>query len=353
MSINISSGASSVSELERLKTLHNGTKSPLTFSDAEFERRLGGLRRIMAEKGLDAVVLTSYHNIKYYSDYLFTYFGRSYALVVTPDDSVSVTANIDAGMPWRTSYGDNIVYTDWRRDNFYFGLQEALTRRGIKATRLGVEDDTLPVLLRDKLQAAFPDAALLDVSQAAMRQRMIKSAEEIEVIKHGARIGDLGGEAIKAAIREGITEYEVALIGTEAMVHEIARTFPDQEVRDTWVWFQSGINTDGAHNWATTRKLQRGDILSLNCFPMTSGYYTALERTLFLGEPDARSLELWNVNVEVHERGLELIKPGAVCKDIAAELNEIFVSHGLLANRTFGYGHSFGVLSHRARHPRP
>ena len=60
-----------------------------------------------------------------------------------------------------------------------------------------------------------------------MRQRMIKSAEEIEVIKHGARIGDLGGEAIKAPIREGITEYEVALIGTEAMVHEIARTFPD------------------------------------------------------------------------------------------------------------------------------
>jgi creatinase len=341
-----SPSATNVSELERLKTLHNGTKAPLTFTDAEFERRLGGLRTIMAEKNLDAVVLTSYHNIKYYSDYLFTYFGRSYALVVTADDSVSITANIDAGMPWRTSYGDNIVYTDWRRDNFYFGIQEALRRRGIKATRLGVEDDTLPVLLRDKLQAAFPDATLTDVSQAAMRQRMIKSAEEIEVIKHGARIGDLGGEAIKAAIREGITEYEVALIGTEAMVHEIARTFPDQEVRDTWVWFQSGINTDGAHNWATTRKLQQGDILSLNCFPMTSGYYTALERTLFLGEPDARSLELWNVNVEVHERGLELIKPGAVCKDIAAELNEIYISHGLLANRTFGYGHSFGVLSH-------
>ncbi|WP_287933107.1 M24 family metallopeptidase [Arthrobacter sp.] len=341
-----SPSATNVSELERLKTLHNGTKAPLTFTDAEFERRLGGLRTIMAEKNLDAVVLTSYHNIKYYSDYLFTYFGRSYALVVTADDSVSITANIDAGMPWRTSYGDNIVYTDWRRDNFYFGIQEALRRRGIKATRLGVEDDTLPVLLRDKLQAAFPDATLTDVSQAAMRQRMIKSAEEIEVIKHGARIGDLGGEAIKAAIREGITEYEVALIGTEAMVHEIARTFPDQEVRDTWVWFQSGINTDGAHNWATTRKLQQGDILSLNCFPMTSGYYTALERTLFLGEPDARSLELWNVNVEVHERGLELIKPGAVCKDIAAELNEIYISHNLLPNRTFGYGHSFGVLSH-------
>jgi creatinase len=346
MTTTASETATSVAELERLKVLNNGQKVSLTFSDAEFERRIAGLRRIMAEKELDAVVLTSYHSIKYYSDFLFTTFGRSYAMVVTKDDTVTVTANIDAGMPWRRSFGDNLVYTDWRRDNYIFAIQEVLRTRGINPRRLGVEDDSLPLDNRNKIQAAFSGATLVDVAQAAMRQRMIKSAEEIEVIKHGARIGDLGGEAIRNAITAGITEYEVALIGTEAMVHEIARTFPNSEIRDTWVWFQSGINTDGAHNWATTRKIQEHDILSLNCFPMTSGYYTALERTLFYGEPDARSLELWNINVEVHKRGLELIKPGAVCKDIAAELNEIYVGHGLLANRTFGYGHSFGVLSH-------
>jgi creatinase len=290
-----------VAKLERLKVLNNGEKVALTFSDTEFERRLAGLRSIMAEKDLDAVVLTSYHSIKYYSDFLFTYFGRSYAMVVTKEDTVTVTANIDAGMPWRRSYGENLVYTDWRRDNYIFGIQEVLRTRGINVRRLGVEDDSLPLDNRNKIQAAFSGATLVDVAQAAMRQRMIKSAEEIEVIKHGARIGDLGGEAIRNAITAGITEYEVALIGTEAMVHEIARTFPNSEIRDTWVWFQSGINTDGAHNWATTRKIQEHDILSLNCFPMTSGYYTALERTLFFGEPDARSLELWNINVEVHK----------------------------------------------------
>lgn len=338
--------ARDLAELERLKVLHNGEKLALTFSDAEFERRLAGLRDIMAEKQLDAVVLTSYQGIKYYSDFLFTYFGRSYALVVTADDQVSVTANIDAGMPWRRSYGENVVYTDWQRDNFQHGVAEVLRQRGVRPRRVGIETDTVSLDTHAKLQAALAGAELVDIAQAAMRQRMVKSAEEIAVITHGARIGDLGGEAIRAAIREGVSEYEVALIGTEAMVHEIARTFPDSEIRDTWVWFQSGINTDGAHNWATTRRLQRGDILSLNCFPMTSGYYTALERTLFLGQPDARSLELWNINVEVHRRGLELIKPGAVCKDIAHELNEIYIAHGLLPNRTFGYGHSFGVLSH-------
>ena len=38
-----------------------------------------------------------------------------------------------------------------------------------------------------------------------------------------------------------------------------------------WTWFQSGINTDGAHNPVTSRKLQKGDIISINCFPMISG----------------------------------------------------------------------------------
>ena len=90
----------------------------------------------------------------------------------------------------------------------------------------------------------------------------------------------------------------------------------------------------------------KGDILSLNCFPMIQGYYTALERTLFFDHCDEASLRYWEINVEVHERGLELIKPGARCCDIAAELNEIYRGHGVLEHRTFGYGHSFGVLSH-------
>ena len=155
--------ATSVADLERLKVLHNGSKAPLTFSDAEFERRLAGLRAIMTEKSLDAVVLTSYQGIKYYSDFLFTYFGRSYALVITPDDCVSVTANIDAGMPWRRSYGENIVYTDWRRDNFQFGVSEALRQRGITAKRVGVEFDTLSLDAHAKLQGVFEGAALVDV----------------------------------------------------------------------------------------------------------------------------------------------------------------------------------------------
>ena len=79
---------------------------------------------------------------------------------------------------------------------------------------------------------------------------------------------------------------------------------------------------------------------------MISGYYTALERTLFCKYASDRHLELWQANVKVHRCGLELIKPGVRCCDIALELNEIYKEYDLLQYRTFGYGHSFGVLSH-------
>jgi creatinase len=115
---------------------------------------------------------------------------------------------------------------------------------------------------------------------------------------------------------------------------------------DTWVWFQSGINTDGAHNPKTSRKLKSGDILSLNTFPMISGYYAALERTLFLNKVNDASLKAWEANITVHKKGLKLIKPGAKCSEICEELNDLFAQLGYLQYRTFGYGHSFGVLSH-------
>ncbi|MEL7089076.1 MAG: aminopeptidase P family N-terminal domain-containing protein, partial [Planctomycetota bacterium] len=79
---------------------HNGEKAALPFSNAEYESRLAGLRAALAEQGLDAAVLTSMHNIAYYSGFLYCAFGRPYACIVTQDRCVTVSANIDYGQPW-------------------------------------------------------------------------------------------------------------------------------------------------------------------------------------------------------------------------------------------------------------
>ena len=320
----------------------NGDKAPGTFTDAEYARRTGALRAAMNELELDAALFTSYQNIDYYADFLYCRFGRRYGLVVDGDSVTSVAAGIDGGQPWRRTRGASVTYTDWSRDNYFEALKPLL--RG--ARRVGIEFDEVDLDTHALLGRHFPNVEFVDVAPATMRLRMIKSNEEIAHIAEMARVADLGAAAVVDAIEVGVPEHEVALASTAAMVREIARTWPDAELLDTWTWFQSGINTDGAHNPVTGRKIERGDILSLNCFPMVAGYYVALERTLFAAEVDDASRRLWEINCAVHDRGEELLVPGARCGDVATELNALYAEHDLLQHRSFGYGHSFGVLCH-------
>ena len=327
----------------RTLTIDNGAPPAPTFSEREMNRRLQSVRAHMETHQFDAALFTSMHNINYFSDFIYTAFGRNYGCVVTPERLTTISANIDGGQPRRQTFGhDNLVYTDWHQDNFFHAVQQLLT----KTTTVGIEFDHMTVQNRTKLEDALPGVTFVDLGEATMGMRMVKSDEELALIREGARICDLGGETLVAAVGEGAREFEVALESTRAMVRAIADTFPHTELMDTWTWFQTGINTDGAHNPLTTRRVQKGDILSLNCFSMISGYYQALERTLFFNHCSDPHLALWQINCAVHQRGLELIRPGARCGEIAEELNQIYRQHDLLQYRTFGYGHSFGTLSH-------
>ena len=320
---------------------HQGQKQ-LPFADSEYETRLKILRQTMHETGVDACVLTSMHNVSYYSGFLYCSFGRPYAQVVTKTDTVTFSAGIDAAQPWRRCYGDNITYTDWQRHNYWRAI---LSVTGTGKT-IGFEGDHMSISQMHLLDSFLAPKEKIDIAPATMNQRMHKSPAELALIRAGAATADVGGYAIRDQIKCGAREIDIAMAGRDAMELEIAKRYPDAEYRDSWVWFQSGINTDGAHNPVTARALESGDILSLNTFPMISGYYTALERTLFVDTVDADSLAIWQANVDAHEYGMSLLKPGMSCAEVTQKINTFFEDRDLLKYRTFGYGHSFGVLSH-------
>ena len=329
--------------MESLIEIENGEPVAGTFSQGEMEGRLRQLREVMEKEGIDAALMTSYHNINYYSDFLYCSFGRRYGLVVTADKITLISGKIDGGQPWRRTFRhQNLVYTDWQRDNFFKAVQQLVKDGAV----IGIEQDHVSLETMTKLEAALPSSRFVDIAAPAMRLRMVKSDEEIAHITKMAAVADIGGAACREAIAPGVGEHEVALHSTQAMVRAIAKIWPEAELMDTWTWFQSGINTDGAHNPVTSKRVQAGDILSLNCFPMVAGYYVALERTLFYQFASDEHLRLWEINCKVHDEGKRLLVPGARCMDVANALNEIYAEHGLLERRTFGYGHSFGVLCH-------
>ena len=99
--------------------LKNGEKVKLPFSDKEYQNRVASLKKNnRIENKMDMAILTSMHNVAYYTGFIYCSFGRPYGCVVTQNKIVTISANIDASQPWRRSHCDNVIYTDWKRDNF-------------------------------------------------------------------------------------------------------------------------------------------------------------------------------------------------------------------------------------------
>ena len=91
--LNAYSTSDQSTDLPTFVNCRQGEKTGSIFSSQEMENRLKKLRQKMVENNIDVCIFTSYHNICYYSEFLFCKFGRPYALVVTLDDQTSVAAN--------------------------------------------------------------------------------------------------------------------------------------------------------------------------------------------------------------------------------------------------------------------
>ena len=106
--------------------IHNGEQAVLPFFDSEYEARLAVLRANLEAQDCSVAIFTSMHNIAYYCGFLYCAFGRPYALIVTAQTTVVISAGIDAGQPWRRCYGDCLTYSDWQRDNFWRAVHHVI-----------------------------------------------------------------------------------------------------------------------------------------------------------------------------------------------------------------------------------
>lgn len=320
---------------------HNGEKLLPPFSDQEMARRQDDVRRWMATHDVDAALFTSSQGIAYYSGWFYDGFGRKCGMVVSPTATTTISSVVDGGQPWRQGFHANISYTDWRRDNFFCALRQLTQRVG----RLAIELDHVTVKFLRQLEAALPGVEFVDIGQASMWMRAIKSAEELDVLRASARFAAGAAAAAVGLIAPGVAEFDVAITASAAMHRAIAATFPGGGMTGCDALFQSGIHTDGERNPATDKRIASGEVLSLTCAPMLFGYASTLRRTLFCEQVDDASLSIWQKNVTVHQRALALIRPGALCSDIARELSDLDRQYELLTYRSGGYGQAIGLQS--------
>ena len=320
---------------------HNGDKILQPFSDQEMARRQDDVRRWMDAHDVDAALFTSTHGIAYFSGWFCSNLVRKCGMVVSPTAATTISPAVAGGQPWRQGFHANISYTDWRRDNFFHALRQLTPRVG----RLAIELDHVTAKFLRQLEAALPGVDFVDIGQASMCMRAINSTEEHAVLRASARIAAQSATAALGLIAPGIAEFEVGIAAAAAMHRAIAATFPKTGMMGCDVRFQSGIHTDGAHNPVTDKRIEAGEVLSLTCVPMLFGYSSPFQRTLFCENADKASLCIWQKNLTVHRRALNLIRPGALCSDIARELSDLDRQCDLLKYRSGGYGQTIGLQS--------
>jgi creatinase len=322
-----------------------------TFSHSEMQNRLNCLTEVMEDADVEAIIATSFHNVLYYSDFWMTPFGRGhYAVMMKAGEGALIAPRIEFDRPANCSWFDDVrIYWDTKSplEGSVRLIAEAMADRGITSGRIGVEYEYLTVGFHRSLQEALPNCEFVDITLPVMEAQIIKSEEEVALMRGGAQVAVVGAEAFMSAIAVGVTEVEVARVAVAAMEDEMRIRFPDLEVQeDTFSWCQSGVDrTYVAHAPNTWRPIERNQLLSLNVFPMIAGYYHLLERSVFFGEvPDTVRKPL-EVQIAAHHAGIKMLRPGVRFNQIDDVINPILESSGYLSDRTFGSGHSFGIMS--------
>lgn len=258
--------------------------TPLPFSDAEFQRRLDGVRAAMATRGLDAFISFTPENIYYMTGHDTPgYYFYQGSVVTKARPPINVLRRLETTNTLGRSWSRLTVGYEDRQDpvELTLGLLDEL---GVTGKAVGAETDSWFVSPRRyaQLQRGIEQAGgrLVDAGGLVEELRVIKSAEEIACIRAGARAAERGMKAAIAASREGTNENEVAA----ATIGELIRAGGEYAGLPPFV--TSGPRTSLAHSTWAGRTYQTGDVLNYELPGVVKRYCGALFRCGTIGRPD-------------------------------------------------------------------
>ncbi len=175
-------------------------------------------------------------------------------------------------------------------------------------------DGWVPYSVVEALRAALPNVRFVDLGDLLETTRSVKSAEELTMLEKAAGLGDKMLQACKSRARPGVRESEVYGHMMEAMLAD------GGEEPTLFLWACDRYPFPHPFRLPTTRPMEARDIITCEIHPKTGGYFTHVERTFCLGEPDPQLQRIYDGCVAAFDRGMELFGPG---KSIVSCMNEV------------------------------
>lgn len=329
---------------------------------SEYRRRIERVREEMAERGLDVLLLTNGKHIFYLSHFAHMTTERPAALVVPPDgDLVFLGPLLEADhLRHQTKLvGEVRTYLDYPGGRHPIELfAEWLTDLGYGKAKIGADNPAGATgaygYIGPPLSEKMPDATFVKAGDIIWSMRLIKSPEEIALIRESAKWGNLAHQLLQEYTEPGIWDTEVSLMASLEASSVMKKTLgPEYEqVRSgrapASAGFRGQVGWKSAmpHSIGIGRAIREGDVLVTGAGADVGGYNSELERTMIVGRPTAKQERYFEVMVRAQDAALEAMGPGVKCSEVDKAANKVIVDAGyedLIRHHT---GHGIGLEGH-------
>jgi len=236
----------------------------------------------------------------------------------------------------------------WRRGTWAETVVNHLKELKLEKAVIGVDglagpldpDGWLPHSVFEAMKAALPEARFETLGDLMETARTVKSAEEIDMLRRAARLGDHMLETCARTAKAGVRESAVygAMMG--AMLAE------GGEEPTLFLWACDQYPFPHPFRVPTTRTMERRDLITCEIHPKIGGYFTHVERTFCLGEPDPNTRRIYDGCIAAFEAGLNAFAPGRSISQAMNEVKRVIDNRGLGICETGIHGHGLASLEY-------
>jgi Xaa-Pro aminopeptidase len=301
----------------------------------ESARRLAALRGRLVDLELDGLVVTGPENIRYLSG-----FSGSLGYLVIGTGAAEILGDSRYWLQMEAEATGFILVRSGPSHGLWALISERLKALGLR--RIGFESQQATVDQHQRLAAALPlELTLIPTTGLVEELRIIKSAEEVALLRAVASIAGRAFDRVRSAIRPGLRERDVAFL-LEQTFRELGA---DGAAFETIV--AAGERGALPHGRASDRVLERGDMVVVDFGATAAGYHSDTTRTIVMGEPSTEQARVIEAVRTAQLASMALMKPGVTADAIDRRAHEV------LAGEAHAFGHGLGHGIGLQVHERP
>ncbi|HLQ72308.1 MAG TPA: Xaa-Pro peptidase family protein [Bacillota bacterium] len=292
--------------------------------------KLHAIRSQMDAADIDGILVTNSNNVRYLTNFT----GTSGIVVISQSEAVFLTDFRYAKQAEDQIDGYDIKVCERSLMETVF---MEVKRMGI--SNLGFESAHVSHDVYSQLKENV-DINLVPIKKFVEKLRIIKSKDEIDKLRTAANIGDSAFKHIVEFIRPGITELDVSNELEHYMRKEGATS------NSSMIIVASGVRSSLPHGVASNKVIEKGDMVTLDFGALYQGYRSDMTRTVAVGQPNPKLMEIYDIVLEALLRATKKIEPEMPAKEVDAIARDYIKSHGYGDNFGHGAGHGIGLDIH-------